>query len=118
MKKQLIAGSLLAALAFPAEARQAVDVHSHIVVPEYMEMLKAHGAELEETFPLPQWSAERHLPYLPAPILQANLQRLKETLGADKELAEYAEGFLWKNAEELFYKDEARPPLTVREIEE
>lgn len=46
------------------------------------------------------------------------LQRLKETLGADKELAEYAEEFLWKNAEELFYKDEARPPLTVREIEE
>lgn len=64
MKKQLITGSLLAALAFPAEAQQAVDVHSHIIVPEYMEVLKSHGAELEETFPLPQWSAERHIAFM------------------------------------------------------
>lgn len=64
MKKQLIVGSLLAALACPAAAQQAVDVHSHIIVPEYMEVLKAHGSELEETFPLPQWSAERHLAFM------------------------------------------------------
>ena len=38
---------------------QTVDVHTHIILPEYMEVLKAHGAELEETFPLPKWDAER-----------------------------------------------------------
>ena len=43
---------------------QTVDVHSHIIIPEYMEMLKAHGAELEETFPLPEWDAERHIAFM------------------------------------------------------
>ena len=32
---------------------QTVDLHTHIILPEYREVLKAHGAELEETFPLP-----------------------------------------------------------------
>ena len=43
---------------------QAVDVHTHIIIPEYMEVLKAHGAELEETFPLPTWNAERHIAFM------------------------------------------------------
>lgn len=41
-----------------------VDVHTHIIVPEYVELLKAHGAELEETFPLPDWDAERHIAFM------------------------------------------------------
>ena len=64
MKNRLIIGPLLAALVFPAEAQQTVDVHSHIIVPEYMEMLKAHGAEMEETFSLPEWNVERHLAFI------------------------------------------------------
>ena len=43
---------------------QTGDVHSRIIIPEYMEMLKAHGAELEETFPLPEWDAERHIAFM------------------------------------------------------
>ena len=43
---------------------QTVDVHTHIIIPEYMEVLKAHGAELEETFPLPTWDAERHIAFM------------------------------------------------------
>ena len=43
---------------------QTVDVHTHIIIPEYMEVLKAHGAELEETFPLPTWNAERHIAFM------------------------------------------------------
>jgi len=43
---------------------QTVDVHTHIIIPEYMEVLKAHGAELEETFPLPTWEAERHIAFM------------------------------------------------------
>lgn len=43
-------------------------------------------------------------PYLPDAVLQANLQRLKQTLAADRELAAYAELFLWKNAERLFVR--------------
>lgn len=48
---------------FPLSA-QTVDVHSHIIVPEYIEVLEAHGAGLEETFPLPGWDAERHIAFM------------------------------------------------------
>ena len=41
-------------------------------------------------------------PYLPDSVLKSNLQRLRQTLAADKELAGYEEIFLWKNAERLF----------------
>ena len=43
---------------------QTVDVHTHIIIPEYVEMLKVHGVELEETFPLPVWAAERHIAFM------------------------------------------------------
>ena len=52
------------ALTLSAGAQQAVDVHTHIIIPEYMEVLRAHGAELEETFPLPAWDAERHIAFM------------------------------------------------------
>ena len=41
-------------------------------------------------------------PYLPDAVLKANLQRLKQTLAADENLAGYADMFLWKNSERLF----------------
>lgn len=43
---------------------QTVDVHTHIIIPEYKEVLKAHGAELEETFPLPEWDSGRHIAFM------------------------------------------------------
>ena len=61
--KRLIAAVLLG-MALPVGAQQAVDVHTHIIIPEYVEMLKAHGAELEETFPLPEWDAGRHIAFM------------------------------------------------------
>lgn len=41
-------------------------------------------------------------PYLPESVLRNNLNRLKETLAADGELAWYADLFLWGNASRLF----------------
>ena len=41
-------------------------------------------------------------PYLPENVLRNNLNRLKETLDADRELSRYAEMFLWGNASRLF----------------
>ena len=61
--KRLIAAVLLG-MALPVGAQQAVDVHTHIIIPEYVEVLKAHGAELEETFPLPEWDAGRHIAFM------------------------------------------------------
>ena len=61
--KRLIAAVLLG-MALPVGAQQAVDVHTHIILPEFVEVLKAHGAELEETFPLPEWDAGRHIAFM------------------------------------------------------
>lgn len=45
-------------------AQKPVDVHTHIILPEYKALLQQHGAELEETFPLPDWDAERHIAFM------------------------------------------------------
>ena len=54
--------ALLGSASLPAQ--RAVDVHSHIIPAEYTRLLARHGAELEETFPLPQWDAARHLAFM------------------------------------------------------
>ena len=64
MKKKTYMELLGMALAAAPLSAQTVDVHTHIIIPEYVEMLKAHGAELEETFPLPAWDAERHIAFM------------------------------------------------------
>ena len=44
-------------------------------------------------------------PYQPDAVLEANLQKLKQTLASDEGIAGYADMFLWKNAERLFVKN-------------
>ena len=74
MARILIAGTLSAmrafacafALAAQAIAGGVVDVHSHLVMPEYVAHLDRHGALLDEGFPIPEWSAERHLAWMDA----------------------------------------------------
>ena len=46
-------------------------------------------------------------PYLPDAVLKSNLQRLKQILASDKELAPHSEDILWNNAERLFEKNAA-----------
>ena len=43
---------------------RAFDIHSHIILREHTDLLQKHGAELEETFPLPSWSVEEHLKFM------------------------------------------------------
>lgn len=62
MNKFLFTGVLC--VTFATASAQTVDVHTHIIIPEYMEILKAHGAELEETFPLPEWNVQRHIAFM------------------------------------------------------
>ena len=64
MKRPIAVGMLGAILTLSVQAQQTVDVHTHIIIPEYMEVLRAHVAELEETFPLPVWDAERHIAFM------------------------------------------------------
>ena len=64
MKKTIVTGLLGMALGVSTLSAQTVDVHTHIIIPEYLEVLKAYGAELEETFPLPAWDVERHIAFM------------------------------------------------------
>ena len=47
--------------AFP---QSMIDIHCHNILPEYLELLDRHDAAMEETFPLPQWSLEKHLAFM------------------------------------------------------
>ncbi len=47
-----------------ASAQQAIDVHSHNILPAYLEMLEKHDAALEEGFPLPAWDTASHLAFM------------------------------------------------------
>jgi len=40
------------------------DVHSHFIIPEYMDALVKHGRAMEDGFPAPAWSLEEHLAYM------------------------------------------------------
>ncbi len=40
------------------------DVHSHAITATYMENIQAHGAEMDEGFPIPSWNVEEHLAFM------------------------------------------------------
>lgn len=42
-------------------AQGVLDVHSHLITAEYRAVLEKHGAQLDEGFPLPEWSETDHL---------------------------------------------------------
>lgn len=66
-------------------------------------MLKAHGAELEETFPLARWDVESHLAFMDS----AGIRTAVLTMPAPQPYYGDADMFLWKNAENLFVNDAA-----------
>lgn len=39
-----------------------IDLHSHAITKDYMDYIKANGAEMDEGFPLPSWDVEHILP--------------------------------------------------------
>ena len=41
-----------------------IDVHSHAITASYMKFLQAHGAEMDEGFPIPSWNVESHLAFM------------------------------------------------------
>lgn len=45
-------------------SQHIIDVHCHNILPEFRNLLETHGAALEETFPLPDWSEDNHLKFM------------------------------------------------------
>ena len=41
-----------------------IDIHSHSITESYMKFIRAHGAEMDEGFPIPSWDVEAHLAFM------------------------------------------------------
>ena len=51
-------------LAVLSQAQGVIDVHSHIITPEFVTALENEGRLMEEGFPLPQYDVENHLRWM------------------------------------------------------
>ena len=57
--------ALLAAIvAATAFAQGLIDVHSHLISPEFVSALESEGRLLDEGFPLPKYDVEGHLKWM------------------------------------------------------
>ncbi len=45
-------------------AQGVIDVHSHIITPEFMSALEGEGRLMDEGFPLPKYDVEKHLQWM------------------------------------------------------
>ena len=55
---------LAVSMAIMVKAQGVIDVHSHIITPEFVSALESEGRLLDEGFPLPKWDAEAHLKWM------------------------------------------------------
>lgn len=63
MKKNIAMASAVL-LAAAVHAQNVIDLHSHLIPSAFLADLDAHGALLDEGFPIPQYDAERHLQWM------------------------------------------------------
>lgn len=45
-------------------ASAQIDIHCHMIPGSYLEAITAHGMEMDEGFPIPEWDAEEHLKFM------------------------------------------------------
>ena len=45
-------------------AQGVMDVHSHIITPDYLKSIKSTHQEMDEGFPIPQWDVESQLAFM------------------------------------------------------
>lgn len=41
-----------------------IDIHCHAITENYIDFVKANGAEMDEGFPIPSWDLERHIAFM------------------------------------------------------
>lgn len=70
MRKTLIL-TLMTAFALSASAQ--IDLHSHAITKDYMDYIKANGAEMDEGFPIPAWDVEKHLAFMDKAGIQTSV---------------------------------------------
>lgn len=63
-------------LATTANAQGVIDVHSHIITPEFMSALEQEGRLLDEGFPLPKYDVDNHLKWMDEAGVQTSVLTL------------------------------------------
>ena len=64
MKNLLPQLVLLMTMATTISAQGVIDVHSHIITPEFVSALESEGRLMDEGFPLPKYDIENHLRWM------------------------------------------------------
>ena len=57
-------------------AQEVIDVHSHIIIPEYISILEKHDAMMIEGFPLPVYDMDKHLKWMDEAGIQTSVLTL------------------------------------------
>ena len=63
-------------IATAAMAQGVVDVHSHIITPEFVSALESEGRLMDEGFPLPKYDVENHLRWMDEAGVQTSVLTL------------------------------------------
>ena len=71
-------------------AQGVIDVHSHIITPEFVSALEGEGRLMDEGFPLPKYDVENHLKWMDEAGVQTSV-------------------LTWKNANWLFGQADEKP---------
>ena len=50
-----------------------IDLHSHAITKDYIDYIKANGAEMDEGFPIPAWDVEKHLAFMDEAGIQTSV---------------------------------------------
>ena len=58
------------------QAQGVIDVHSHIITPEFVSALESEGRLMDEGFPLPKWDAEAQLKWMDEAGIQTSVLTL------------------------------------------
>lgn len=76
MKKLLLKILPIFILANMTYAQKPIDTHSHMIPKSYRDYLVKHDALLDEDFPIPQWSLEKHIKFMDAAGIQTSVLTL------------------------------------------
>ncbi len=71
MNKILIILACMTLSALPSMAQ--IDIHSHAITENYIDFVKANGAEMDEGFPIPSWNLERHIAFMDKAGIQTSV---------------------------------------------
>ena len=66
----------LLAMTITVMAQGVIDVHSHIITPEFLSALESEGRLMDEGFPLPKYDADAHLKWMDEAGVQTSVLTL------------------------------------------